>query len=95
MKASTWFSTPSPTAMWRTCSRDECFRVLRPGGRLLAGMDNGLNFLFDDVGTLPLTVSNPLPFNPLRGSRAELERMVAQGEGVSFPTAWRSSWAAS
>ena len=26
---------------------DECFRVLRPGGRLLAGMDNGLNFLFD------------------------------------------------
>ena len=43
---------------------DECFRVLRPGGRLLAGMDNGLNFLFDDVGTLPLTVSNPLPFNP-------------------------------
>ena len=63
---------------------DECFRVLRPGGRLLAGMDNGLNFLFDDVGTLPLTVSNPLPFNPLRGSRAELERMVAQGEGVQF-----------
>ena len=63
---------------------DECFRVLRPGGRLLAGMDNGLNFLFDDVGTLPLTVSNPLPSSPLRGSRAELERMVAQGEGVQF-----------
>ena len=67
---------------------DECFRVLRPGGRLLAGMDNGLNFLFDDVGTLPLTVSNPLPFNPLRGSRAELERMVAQGA-----TPWRLSGA--
>ena len=37
---------------------------VQPVGRLLAGMDNGLNFLFDDVGTLPLTVSNPLPFNP-------------------------------
>ena len=63
---------------------EECFRVLRPGGRLLAGMDNGLNFLFNDVGTLPLTVSNPLPFNPLRGSQEELQRMVEQGEGVQF-----------
>ena len=63
---------------------EECFRVLRPGGRLLAGMDNGLNFLFNDVGTLPLTVSNPLPFNPLRGSQEELRRMVEQGEGVQF-----------
>lgn len=63
---------------------DECFRVLRPGGTLLAGMDNGLNFLFNDVGTLPLTVANPLPFNPLKGSQEELQRMVENGEGVQF-----------
>lgn len=49
----------------------------RPGGRLLAGLDNGLNFLFDDVGTLPLTVSTPCPSTPCGASRAELERMVA------------------
>ena len=29
--------------IWR-----ECLRVLRPGGRLLAGMDNGVNFITDD-----------------------------------------------
>ena len=63
---------------------DECFRVLRPGGLLLAGLDNGLNFLFEDVGTLPLTVANPLPFNPLKGDPQELRRMVENGEGVQF-----------
>lgn len=63
---------------------DECFRVLRPGGRLLAGMDNGLNFLFDDTGALPLTVAHKLPFNPLRGSEEEFQRMAESGEGIQF-----------
>jgi SAM-dependent methyltransferase len=27
---------------------NECFRTLKRGGTLLAGLDNGLNFLFDD-----------------------------------------------
>ena len=46
--------------VWR-----ECHRVLRPGGTLLAGMDNGLNFLFDNFDR-PLTIKYKLPFNPLR-----------------------------
>ena len=27
----------------------EAFRVLRPGGALLAGLDNGINYLFDEA----------------------------------------------
>ena len=42
----------------------ECFRVLKPGGVLLAGVDNGINFLFD--GDDETAVVNSLPFNPLK-----------------------------
>ena len=41
---------------------NECFRVLKHGGILLAGQDNGINYLFDDDGT---TVKYTLPFDPL------------------------------
>ena len=46
--------------IWR-----ECYRVLRPGGILLSGMGNGINFLFENYEK-PLTVKYKLPFNPLR-----------------------------
>lgn len=54
--------------IWR-----ECFRVLRHGGLLIAGMDNGVNFLFD--GEDETTVVNSLPFNPLKNAeqRRQLE----------------------
>lgn len=40
----------------------ECARVLKPGGVLLAGLDNGVNFWFDeDERVLTYT----MPFNPL------------------------------
>jgi SAM-dependent methyltransferase len=41
----------------------ECFRVLKKGGILIAGMDNGINYIFDDEET---TLTNKLPFNPLK-----------------------------
>jgi len=41
---------------------EECFRVLRPGGSLLAGLDNGVNFLFDEDS---LEVRHKLPFDAL------------------------------
>ena len=44
--------------IWR-----ECFRVLAPGGRLLAGLDNGFNYVMDDEEE---RVVRGLPFNPLR-----------------------------
>ncbi len=62
--------------IWR-----ECFRVLRRGGVLLAGMDNGLVFLFNDNDTL--VVENKLPFNPLRDP-ALLRRSLENHEGVQF-----------
>ena len=65
--------------VWR-----ECFRVLKRGGVLLAGFDNGLNFLFND-DALPLVVANKLPFDPLRSLDEEgYRRMVENGEGVQF-----------
>ncbi len=40
----------------------ECFRVLKPGGVLLAGLDNGINYLFDEAEE---RVIRKLPHNPL------------------------------
>jgi SAM-dependent methyltransferase len=46
---------------------NECFRVLKKGGVLLAGMSNGIDYLFDDVKPgEPLVVVNKLPYNPLK-----------------------------
>lgn len=63
---------------------NECHRVLKNGGILLAGFDNGMNFLFDDNGTLPLTAVNKLPFNPLKGSEEDYKRMADNYEGIQF-----------
>lgn len=43
--------------IWR-----ECYRVLKPGGLLLAGLDNGFNYLFDEAEE---RVVRKLPHNPL------------------------------
>lgn len=60
---------------------DEVARVLVPGGRLLAGLDNGLNFVVD-VGDESHVVGR-LPFDPLINAdqMAELE---ATDSGVQF-----------
>ena len=63
---------------------NECYRVLKSDGILLAGFDNGLNFLFDDDGTLPLTVVNKLPFNPLKANEEEYKCMADNYEGIQF-----------
>ncbi|GHV88086.1 hypothetical protein AGMMS50267_04460 [Spirochaetia bacterium] len=61
---------------------NECYRVLAKGGVLLAGMDNGLSYLFDDIDTLPLTVTHKLPFNPLKDP--QLYEKYADDDGVQF-----------
>ena len=62
---------------------NECFRVLKCGGVLLAGMDNGINFLFNDPETEPLTVVNKVPFNPLINSEL-LEKCLEYEDSVQF-----------
>ena len=61
--------------IWR-----ECFRVLKHGGILLAGLDNGVNFLF--AGEDEREVVNHFPFNPLKDE--EQMRQLGDDGGVQF-----------
>ena len=60
---------------------NECFRMLKPGGLLLAGMDNGINYLFDDSD--PLRVVNKLPFNPLKNPEL-YKKSLENKDGIQF-----------
>lgn len=50
----------------------ECARILKHGGILLSGLDNGVNYLVDDDETM---IINTMPFNPLENAqqRKQLE----------------------
>ena len=58
----------------------ECYRVLKKGGVLLCGLDNGMNFIFDDTET---TVMYSLPFNPLKDKQM-YEDSVKNDWGIQF-----------
>lgn len=58
----------------------ECYRVLKKGGILLCGLDNGINYLFDEDET---TVKYSLPFNPLKDP-ALYEDSVKNDWGIQF-----------
>lgn len=47
--------------IWR-----ECYRVLKKGGILLSGLDNGIAYAFNDEET---ELENKLPFNPLKDEK--------------------------
>jgi len=61
--------------LWR-----ECFRILKPGGVLLAGLDNGINYIFDDEET---KLAHSLPFDPV-SDPALMEYLVKTDSGVQF-----------
>jgi ubiquinone/menaquinone biosynthesis C-methylase UbiE len=61
----------------------ECRRVLKKGGLLLAGMDNGMSYLFGDIYKEPLAVVHKLPFNPLKNE--ELYKSLDKAkDGIQF-----------
>ncbi|MEL1134950.1 methyltransferase domain-containing protein [Desulfitobacterium sp. THU1] len=58
----------------------ECYRVLKKGGILLAGFDNGFNYLFDDDES---TITTKLPFNPLKDPQL-YEKSIENDWGIQF-----------
>lgn len=61
--------------VWR-----ECHRILKRGGRLMAGLDNGINYLFDEDEK---EIKYHLPFNPLKDPSL-MEALEKDDCGVQF-----------
>ena len=58
----------------------ECYRVLKKGGILLCGLDNGINYIFDETETF---IKYKLPFNPLKDSEI-YEDSIQNDWGIQF-----------
>ncbi len=63
--------------VWR-----ECHRILKPGGLLMAGLDNGVNFLFDEDENEG-EIRYSLPFNPLKDQRL-MALLEKNDDGIQF-----------
>ena len=61
--------------VWR-----ECFRVLKPGGVLIAGTDHYVNYIVDADEK---TIVNSLPFDPLTNPE-QMEQLKKDDAGVQF-----------
>ena len=58
----------------------ECFRVLKPGGYLLCGLDTGIYWMLDDDEE---KVVHSLPFNPLK-DREIYDELMERDMGLQF-----------
>jgi SAM-dependent methyltransferase len=58
----------------------ECWRILKPGGILMSGLDNGINFIF---GEDQQTVEFRLPFDPLWNPE-QMDYLEAHDLGIQF-----------
>lgn len=59
----------------------ECYRILKKDGRLMAGLDNGFNYLFDDANEKEIKYR--LPFNPLQDKEL-LKDLEKDDSGIQF-----------
>lgn len=57
----------------------ECARILKKGGILVCGLDNGMNFISTDE----VTIDQQFPFNPLKNP-AQMEMLKKEDGGVQF-----------
>jgi SAM-dependent methyltransferase len=57
----------------------ECYRILKKGGILVCGLDNGMNFITNDE----ITIDNELPFNPLKNPK-QMEELNKGDNGIQF-----------
>lgn len=58
----------------------ECYRVLKKGGILLSGLDNGFAYIFDETGQ---NIKYKLPFNPLKDQQM-YEDSIKNDWGIAF-----------
>lgn len=58
----------------------ECARVLKKGGVLLCGLDNGINYIFDEK---EIEIVNGLPFNPLKNAQ-QMKLLEEEDCGIQF-----------
>lgn len=59
---------------------EECYRVLKKGGVLIAGLDNGFNYIFNDEET---AIVHSLPYNPLK-DEALFQESMEKDYGIQF-----------
>lgn len=58
----------------------ECYRILKKGGLLLSGLDNGIGYAFDDSET---KLAYKLPFNPLKDEKI-YDESIQNNWGIQF-----------
>ncbi|MDD3999498.1 MAG: methyltransferase domain-containing protein [Bacilli bacterium] len=57
----------------------ECYRILKRGGIFVGGFDNGFNYVTNDE----ITISNKLPYNPLKNEE-QMQTALASDDGIQF-----------
>ncbi|MEG0783701.1 methyltransferase domain-containing protein [Carnobacterium sp.] len=63
----------------------ECYRVLKPGGRLLSGFCNPELYMFNNASKPEeIRLIHPLPYNPLTDFNDEERQTIIEDDGLQF-----------